>query len=352
MLLPWFSMIRQLAHLLVRHAKLLVACSLVLGCARQPALEQPIGSLSSAAATPDALDLPVSVDARLLPDPAPILRPNPDADLERAWLLAEGPARPATEARRLVTLTFDDGPGPRTTNAVLRVMRAHHATGTFFMLPSYFEGPSKRAAKIRQAAANIAAEGHLIGNHTMHHRKLLGLGKAITRSEIEQASTLIEQVTGKRPSVFRPPFGELDADAQDVLRDARLELTMWTVEAHDMTRSDPDRMLRDLLAQLDYSRGGIVLLHDVKWSTVKVLDRLLTFLDHAKYDAAHPERPFYELVDLPTYMRATAENPQPYATRSAMNLARSAAAAADARAMPAPPAIQTKALIRKASIHR
>jgi peptidoglycan-N-acetylglucosamine deacetylase len=347
----WFSSLCQLVRAHALNANMLVGCALTTGCAQKPALEQPASSLPSAVGTPDALDMPVSVDAPLLPDPSPILRPNPDADVERAWLLAEGPARPAAEARRLVTLTFDDGPGPRTTNALLRVLRAHHATGTFFMVPSYFEGPSKRAARIRQAAANVAAEGHLIGNHTMHHRKLLGLGKAITRSEIEQASTLIEQVTGKRPSVFRPPFGELDADAQAVLRDARLELTMWTVEAHDMTRSDPDRMLRDLLAQLDYSRGGIVLLHDVKWSSVKVLDGLLTFLDHAKYDPAHPDRPFYELVDLPTYMRTTAEKPQPYATRSAMNLARSIAAGGEVGATPAAPAVQTKTSVRKAALH-
>jgi peptidoglycan/xylan/chitin deacetylase (PgdA/CDA1 family) len=245
---------------------------------------------------------------------AALPRYNPAADLDHAWLLAEGPDRRDLGGRRLVTLTFDDGPGPRTTDAVLRVLRNHRVKATFFMVASYFEGPSKRAAKICEAARHVAAEGHLVGNHSMHHRKLSELSDYATRSEINDATNLIEQVTG-----------------QAAVQSAGLELTMWTVEARDMTRSDPDDMLRDLIWQLEYSRGGVVLLHDVKWATVKVVDRLLSFLESAKYDSAHPERAGYEVVDLPTYMQLTAEHPQPFATRYALGLARAAAASAAKR---------------------
>lgn len=264
-------------------------------------------------------DQPLSVDPTLIPDPPPFPRLNVEADLQRGWLLAEGPHKSATDGRRLVTLTFDDGPGPRTTDAVLKVLRDHHATATFFMVGQYFQGPSKRAAKVRKAAVNVAAEGHLIGNHTMHHRRLRGLGDARTRAEIETSANLIEKVTGRAPHVFRPPFGDIDSDAQAVLAAESQELVLWTVEAKDMLRTDADAMLHDLKNQLDYSQGGIVLLHDVKWSTVKVLDKLLRYLENAKYDPAHPERVGYEIVDLPTYMRATAAAPQPYASRDELN---------------------------------
>jgi hypothetical protein len=69
------------------------------------------------------------------------------------------------------------------------------------------------------------------------------------------------------------------------------------------------------VAQLDFSGGGLVLLHDVKWPTVHVLARLLDWLDAKKY----------AVVDLPTYFRETAAHPQPFATRKALEEARAAA---------------------------
>jgi peptidoglycan-N-acetylglucosamine deacetylase len=247
---------------------------------------------------------------------------NPDADLERAWLLAEGPSRSAHPGRRLVTFTFDDGPGPRTTDAVLKVLAAHHVKAAFFMVSSYFEGPSKRAARIRKAAEAVAGAGHLIGNHTAHHRKLVGLSESELDIEVGASAKLIEEVTHVKPTLFRPPFGALDAPAQRAVKASGADLTMWTVEARDMLRVDTNRMMHDLTTQLDYGQGGIVLLHDVKWATVRALDELLIFLESNKYDAAHPERAGYEIVDLPTYAALTQKFPQPYRTRYEMNQAR------------------------------
>jgi hypothetical protein len=71
-------------------------------------------------------------------------------------------------------------------------------------------------------------------------------------------------------------------------------------------------MFMHLVGQLDYSGGGLVLLHDVKWPTVHVLARLLDWLDKKQFT----------IVDLPTYFRETAAHPQPFDTRKALEEAR------------------------------
>ena len=81
----------------------------------------------------------------------------------------------------------------------------------------------------------------------------------------------------------------------------------------------PTLNARDLLAatleslerQIDHAGGGIVLLHDIRWSTVAALPRLLQWLHMRRYDPARPKRVGYEIVDLPTYLRATAARPTP-----------------------------------------
>ena len=74
-------------------------------------------------------------------------------------------------------------------------------------------------------------------------------------------------------------------------------------------------MYRQLVEQLDYAGGGLVLLHDVKWPTVHVLARLLDWLEARKFT----------IVNLPTYFHETRERPQPFATRKELEDARGAA---------------------------
>jgi len=100
-------------------------------------------------------------------------------------------------SRRLVALTFDDGPSEWTA-PILDVMKEHGARATFFVIGEAIEG---RESVLRRTAA----EGHEIGNHTWSHPALTTIPLDRVREELDFAGDTIERVLGARPRLFRPP---------------------------------------------------------------------------------------------------------------------------------------------------
>jgi peptidoglycan/xylan/chitin deacetylase (PgdA/CDA1 family) len=293
-----------------------VVAEYALGAAHR-ALPQPSPS-------PPLERAPSTVDASALPDPpAPIPHLNPNAQAERAWLLAEGPVHAPSDGRRLVTFTFDDGPFPETAPTVLRILEQHHVRAAFFLIGSYLEGDDKHAVETRMWARHIADAGHFVGNHTLDHKLLTSLPHAAALSEIDDSAAAIERATGKRPFLFRPPYGEVDPWLEGVLRDRKLELVLWSIDVEDMKKSDPDVIVEEMKKQLAYKGGGLVLLHDMHWPSVKALSRLLRWMQGQRWDPSHPDRPGWDIVDLAEYLRATGAAPQPYASREELERTRS-----------------------------
>jgi len=279
------------------------------------------------------------VDPSLLPDPTPWPRLNPAVSTRRAWLLAEGPHHPAGDGRRLVTFTFDDGPFPETTPVFLKVLARHQVKAAFFWIGHYLEGEADRAVKTREVARQVVAEGHLVGNHTHDHMRLTILPRADVLEQIDRSGLAIENAIGKRPMLFRPPFGQLDAWTSERLQERGVELVLWSVEAGDMKSDDGQQIFDSLREQVEYAGGGIVLLHDVRWASADALEKLLSWLDHHRWDPARPEVVGYQVTDLVQYLRATAASPQPYDDRGELEQARSALWRKHHPTRPAPPAV-------------
>ncbi len=254
----------------------------------------------------DPLMPPRSVGA---PELSPWPRLNPEADMGKAWRLAEGPHRKPGDKRRLVTLTFDDGPFPETTPKVLELLQKYDVHATFFVIGRYLDGESERARASRDVLTKIATAGHLIGNHTHDHALLTQVSHTQVLEQIDRGAASVERAIGRKPILFRPPFGELDDFGQEAVRARGLDVLLWNVEVADMERDDSQKMYRDLVSQLVYNRGGVVLLHDIRWSSIHILKKLLEYLDAKKYDADRPEREGYSIVDLPTYLREVAASP-------------------------------------------
>jgi peptidoglycan/xylan/chitin deacetylase (PgdA/CDA1 family) len=266
-----------------------------------------------------------SVDANLLPDPNPWPSLNLDTSVTRAWLLSEGPLPVDGDGRRLITLTFDDGPFPETTPVVLRVLEKHHVRATFFWIGRYLDGTSDRAVRTREVALQVRDAGHLIGTHTHDHERLIGVTHAEVLGQIERGMSSIERAVGVRPSVFRPPFGQLDSYGEGLAHDRGLTLVLWNVETQDLRHTDTDAMAKNLEEQIDFAGGGVVLLHDIRFSTAETLDKLLTWVDRHHYDPAHPSSVGYDVVDFAEFTRATAASPQPFHNRAALEDARATA---------------------------
>lgn len=280
---------------------------------------------------------PLSPPIGKLPDPLPWPRLNPDVSLNRAWLLAEGPAPQRDNGERLIALTFDDGPSPEITPRVLRTLEQYGAPATFFLIGRYLDGEDARSVAARDTVREIAARGHTIGNHTHDHELLTVTDHANVLAQMDDGAASIERVTGKRPIFFRPPYGKLDPFSQEALRDRGQEVVLWSVEAEDMIDDDAREVARSLQRQIVFNGSAIVLLHDVRPSSAAALAMLLEWLHARKYDPAFPDRVGYTLVDLPTYFRATGISPQPYANRPQLEEARRRAAVARKSASTATP---------------
>jgi len=272
-------------------------------------------------------ELPQQTDAKALPSMRMWPELNAEASIPQAWMVAEGPAYKAGSGRRLVTLTFDDGPFPETTPTVLRILAKNKVRASFFVIGRYLDGEDERARQSRDVLKQVADAGHLIGNHTHDHALLTSTSITHTQvlEQIDLGAASIERVTGKRPILFRPPFGKLDDFGRNAVRERGLDLLLWSVEKQDMQRADSHEVFRELISQIEYKEGGIVLLHDIRWTSIAVLRELLTWLHQHAWDAEHPARLGYEIVDLPAYLRAVAASPLPYATRDELERVRETA---------------------------
>src|SRR5262245_14630687 len=153
-----------------------------------------------------------------------------------------------------VALTFDDGPDPDVTPAVLERLAAHGATATFFFV-------GERAARFPDAAAAVAARGHGVGNHSHRHPHAFALygPKAVAR-EVRSAQEAIERATGRRPRLFRAPVGMRGPFLEPCLAREGLSLVSWRRRGFDAVSGDAAAVAARLLR--DVTPGDIVLLHD------------------------------------------------------------------------------------------
>ncbi|MBX3230422.1 MAG: polysaccharide deacetylase family protein [Labilithrix sp.] len=241
---------------------------------------------------------------------------NPEASIAKAWQIADGPHRRHGDKRRIVTLTFDDGPFPETTPRVLELLAKHDVKATFFVIGRYLDGDGERAAASRAVLEKTAAAGHLIGNHTHDHSLLTNITHTQVLDQIDRGASSIERVLGNKPLLIRPPYGQLDDFGQGAVRDRGLDIVLWNVETKDMERDDTNAMYRELVHQLAVKEGGVVLLHDIRWSSIRLLERLLDYLAAKRWDPARPNRAGYVVVDMPTYLREVEASPPQHRARA------------------------------------
>lgn len=153
---------------------------------------------------------------------------------------------------REVTLTFDDGPAEPYTSQILDILRAHDVKATFFVCGSAAE---RHPALVRR----IAAEGHEIGNHTYSHPSLHLRSRAAIAAEVDAAQDALERILGRRPTLFRPPFGVRWFPLWSVLKERGLVMMLWTDRGYD-GRLDAPGIAAATLKRL--RPGSIILLHD------------------------------------------------------------------------------------------
>lgn len=111
---------------------------------------------------------------------------------------------PAEGAAGYVALTFDDGPYPETTAALLAILRERGAVGTFFVT-------GEHCAEHPDLLRALADAGMPVANHTWDHPSLPGLAPEEQQAQLSRTQDVVRSVLGEAPALFRPPFGDTDA---------------------------------------------------------------------------------------------------------------------------------------------
>lgn len=186
---------------------------------------------------------------------------------------------------RSVALTFDDGPDPQRTPEVLDVLARCGVRATFFLI-------GDKATAYPDLVRRMLAEGHIVGNHTCSHGGLFPLLRSGRMDEeLRACGETIRRIAGRRPRLFRPPFGVTNPTIARVVGRLNLTTVGWSVRSLDTVARIPrDKVLRRIVRRLH--PGAVILLHDRCPGSARLTERLLDELERLDYSVNTVERMF------------------------------------------------------------
>lgn len=189
-----------------------------------------------------------------------------------AWRGRLGPAtvRAAFFGPKVVAITVDDGPSRTYTPQVLALLKARHATATFFVV-------GQQVVLYPDLVRDELAQGHSVGTHTWSHPRMDTLTPEQSRVEVLRGASTLEAITGRRPLMFRPPRGVLSGAEQAAADSIGTRVVFWDQSldhaADRSAREAADRVMARLMP------GDIVLLHDGPGDHTRDIEALGLLLD-------------------------------------------------------------------------
>ncbi|MFG2639721.1 polysaccharide deacetylase family protein [Streptomyces sp. NPDC048370] len=185
---------------------------------------------------------------------------------------------------RSMVLTFDDGPDPRYTPEILATLRHYGCRAMFFVC-------GEMAAAHQDLVREMAADGHVVGNHSWSHPLIPKLRPSRIRDELGSTSDLVESILGSAPLWYRAPFGAWNRHSFEIGAELGMEPLAWTVDTLDWKEPGTGSIVRRVL---DGAGPGVVVLsHDAggnRSQSVAALGRYLPELLDAGYSITVPRR--------------------------------------------------------------
>ena len=174
--------------------------------------------------------------------------------------------------RKVVALTFDDGPNPATTNQALDTLSKYGIKATFFVL-------GKNVSGNEEILKRMKADGHVIGNHSWSHPVLSKLSLDEAKKQITDTEDALTKVLGSSSKLMRPPYGAITDDIRNSLD---LSFIMWDVDSLDWKSKNEASILTEI--QREVKNGSIILMHDIHTESVNALPKVIDYLKGQGYD--------------------------------------------------------------------
>ena len=182
-------------------------------------------------------------------------------------------------SQKVLYLTFDAGYENGCTEKILDVLKKHNVSAAFFLVGNYLE---KNPDLVRR----MVDEGHIVGNHTMHHPDMSKIGDMESFSgELQGLESLFTEVTGKElPKFYRPPQGIYSEDNLKMAQALGYKTVFWSLAYADWDNSaqpTKEQAFSKLLPRVH--NGAVVLLHSTSQTNAEILDELLTKWEEMGY---------------------------------------------------------------------
>ncbi len=201
----------------------------------------------------------ISLKAAGKPTPTTLDKDLPDRDYENH------------KGKKLVALTFDDGPGPYT-ERLLDAMKKRGVKATFFVL-------GQRVDKYAGLIKRMEKEGHVVGSHTYDHPNLTRLSYTGVKNNMEKTAKKIQKLIGHKPEIMRCPGGSCNDTVKKYAKEAGIPIAYWGVDTRDWESRNVKKILNVAFGKNGIENGSIVLMHDIYETTVdaaiQMMDRLI-----------------------------------------------------------------------------
>jgi len=178
------------------------------------------------------------------------------------------------ETHGVVAFTFDDGPNPETTPSVIDALEKYDIPATFFIVTQRLSGEKGRTVLARELS-----DGFMVGSHSVTHKNLKNATGETIAKEMDASFRRLATVANRPIGLFRPPYGALSGAGRARLKQLGVTEVIWSIDTLDWKAHDADKLRKKVLRMILKQNGGIVLMHDIKPITAKIIADVLDDLE-------------------------------------------------------------------------
>lgn len=171
--------------------------------------------------------------------------------------------------KKQVAITFDAAWTNQDTDELIKILKKHKATATFFIVGDW-------ADKFPESVKAFYDAGHTIANHSDTHKAFSKCSREEIRKEIVGCNEKLEKITGEKVTLVRAPSGDYTKESLEVAQSLGMQTIQWNCDSLDYTKISVEEIVNRVVKGTD--NGSILLFHNGVENTAEALDRILTEL--------------------------------------------------------------------------
>ena len=176
--------------------------------------------------------------------------------------------------KKVCSVSFDAAWGNEQTDGLLDILEENNVKSTFFLVGDWVK-------KYPDSVKKIMKKGHDVGNHSSTHPHMTQLDNAGLLKELEDCSSEIKKLTGKAPTLFRPPYGDYNNNVVNAVKQMNMYCVQWNIDSLDWKDPSPEQIVENCVSRLE--PGSIILLHNGAANTPEALPMLLKAIKEEGY---------------------------------------------------------------------